>query len=150
MSFWHSKNKWPLKDNKRRWLYWAKTPDTSTSKWVKNLSDKPLTQAQRSLLAHGPNYAVIPKNPPKEEYIAAIEQACHKLEEGEADELRVEVKNLLKKAKTPRSNISREEFQAIKELKRDDSRIILPADKWVVMVVLNKEDYIKKAKHLLN
>ena len=65
------------------------------------------------------------------------------------DELRVEVKNLLKKAKTPRSNISREEFQAIKELKRDDSRIILTADKGVVMVVLNK-DYIKKANHLLN
>ena len=127
----------------------AKTSDTSISKWVKNLSDKPLTQAQRSLLAHGPNYAVIPKNPPKEEYIAAIEQACHKLKEGEVDELRVEVKNLLKKAKTPRSNISREEFQAIKELKRDDSRIILTADKGVVMVVLNK-DYIKKANHLLN
>ena len=65
----------------------AKTTDTSTSKWVKNLSDKALTQAQRSLLAHGPNYAVIPKNPPKEEYIAAIEQACHKLKEGEAGEL---------------------------------------------------------------
>ena len=25
------------------------------SKWVKNLSDKPLTEAQTSLLAHGPN-----------------------------------------------------------------------------------------------
>ena len=128
----------------------AKTSEASTSKWVKNLLDKPLTQAQRSLLAHGPNYAVIPRVPPKEEYIAAIEQACHKLEEGKADELRVEVKNLLKKAKTPRSNISREEFQAIKELKRDDSRIILTADKGVAMVVLNKEDYIMKAKHLLN
>ena len=107
----------------------AQTSDTSMSKWVKNLSDKPLTQAQRSLLAHGPNYAIIPRNPPKEEYIAAIEQACHKLKEGEADELRVEVKNLLKKAKTPRSNIAKEEFQAIKELKKDDSRIILTADK---------------------
>ena len=126
------------------------TSDTPTSKWVKNLSDKPLTQAQRRLLAHGPNYAIIPRNPPKEEYIAAIEQACHKLKEGEADELRVEVKNLLKKAKTPRSNISREEFQAINELKRDDSRIILTADKGVAMVVLDKEEYIKKAKHLLN
>ena len=38
----------------------AKTSEASTSKWVKNLLDKPLTQAQRSLLAHGPNYAVIP------------------------------------------------------------------------------------------
>ena len=61
-------------------------PDTS--KWVKNLLDKPLTEAQTSLLAHGPNYAIIPKNPPKEEYIAAIEHACQKLKEGEADELK--------------------------------------------------------------
>ena len=130
----------------------AKTSEasTNTSKWVRNLSDKPLTQAQRSLLAQGPNYAVIPRVPPKEEYIAAIEQACHKLEEGKVDELRVEVKHLLKKAITPRSYISKEEVQAIQELKRDGSRIILTADKGVAMVVLNKEDYIQKAKHLLN
>ena len=74
----------------------AQTSDTS--KWVKNLSNKPLTEAQTSLLVHGPNYAIIPRNPPKEDYIAAIEQASHKLKEGEADELRVEIKNMLKKA----------------------------------------------------
>ena len=124
------------------------TPDTS--KWVKNFLDKPLTEAQTNLLAHGPNYAIIPRNPPEEEYIAAIEQACHKLKEGEADELRVEIKNILKKAQTPRSNISKEEFKAIRELKEDDSRIILTTDKGVGMVVLNKEEYIKKAEHLLN
>ena len=75
---------------------------------------------------------------------------CHKLKEGEADELSVEIKNILKKAQTPRSNISKEEFKAIRELKEDDSRIILTADKGVALVVLNKEDYIKKAEHLLN
>ena len=123
---------------------------SDTSKWVKNLLDKPLAKAQTSLLAHGPNHAIIPKNPPKEEYIAAIEHACQKLKEGEADELRVEIKNMLKKAQTPRSNISKEEFKAIKELKEDDSRIILTADKGVALVVLNKEDYIGKAENLLN
>ena len=64
--------------------------------------------------------------------------------------MRVEIKNILKKAQTPRSNISKEEFKAIRELKEDDSRIILAADKGVAMVVLNKEEYIKKAEHLLN
>ena len=109
-----------------------------------------MTEAQTSLLAHGPNYAMIPKNPPKEEYIAAVEHACQKLKEGEADELRVKIKNMLKKAQKPRSNISKEEFKAIRELKEDDSRIILTADKGVALVVLNKEDYIRKAEHLLN
>ena len=136
--------------NKGNFPSCVQTSDTSTSKWVKNLLDKPLTQAQTSLLAHGTNYAIIPRNPPKEEYIAAIEQVCHKLKEREADELRVEVKNILKQAHTPRSNISKEEFQAIRELKEDDSRIILTADKGIVMVVLNKEEYIKKVEHLLN
>ena len=82
-------------------------PRSDTSKWVKNLLEKPLTEVQTSLLTYGPNYAIIPKIPPKEEYIAAMEHACQKLKEGEADELRVEIKNILKKAQTPRSNISK-------------------------------------------
>ena len=79
----------------------------------------------------------------------AIEHACQKLKEGEADELRVEIKHILKKAQTPRSNISKEEFKAIRELKEDDSRIILTTDKGVALVVLNKEGYIRKDQ-LLN
>ena len=33
-------------------------------KWIINLSSKPLTQAQRSLLAKGPNFGVAVKHPP--------------------------------------------------------------------------------------
>ena len=40
-------------------------------KWVKNLSGVPLTMAQVSLLAHGPNFAAAPRHPPYVEYIAA-------------------------------------------------------------------------------
>ena len=101
-------------------------------------------------MAHGPNFAIIPKNLPKEEYVASIELACQKLQEGQVQELRVEIKNLLKNAKETRSNITKEEFKAIKELKQDDKRIILTADKGVALVVLNKEDYVEKAEHLLN
>ena len=63
------------------------------------------------------------------EYIMAIDQACSKLNQGEAEELRVEVKNALKKAHLPKPNITKEEILAIKELKRDDNRMILTADK---------------------
>ena len=31
-------------------------------KWIINLSNTPLTQAQESLLSKGPNYAIVPKN----------------------------------------------------------------------------------------
>ena len=95
-----------------------RTPDTD-SKWIKNLLDTPLTEAQTRLLAHGPNFSIIPKNLPKEEYVASIEHACQKLQEGEVQELRVEIKNLLKNTKDTKSNITKKEFKAIKELKQD-------------------------------
>ena len=123
---------------------------SSSSTWVKNLSDKPLREAQECLLAHGPNFIVIPRCPFTGKYIVAIDHACSKLNQGDAEELRVEVKNILKKTQMPKSNITKEELQAIKELNKDDNRVILTADKGVAMVVLNKEDYIRKAEDLLS
>ena len=82
--------------------------------------------------------------------MASIEYACQKLNEGKADELRVEIKNFLKKIQPNKSNITKEELWAIKELKQDDQRIILTADKGVALVVLNKKDYIERAEQLLN
>ena len=53
-----------------------------------NTSSKPLTKAQEKLLAHGPNFAMVQRTPPVTEYVAVIEQACSKLQQGEAEELR--------------------------------------------------------------
>ena len=121
---------------------------SNTNKWVINISSKPLTQAQEKLLAHGPNYAVVPRSPPITEYIAAIEQACSKLQQGEVEELRGEVKSIIKKSCNP-PNITREERKAIKELKEDKSRMVLIADKGVSLVVMDTADYKKKAEELL-
>ena len=41
-------------------------------------------------------------------------------------------------------------MKAMKELREDDTRMVLTADKGVALVVMNKEDYIKKAEDLLN
>ena len=79
------------------------------SKWVINLSSHPLTPAQVSLLSKGPNFALAPNNPPNVEFISAIELACQKLTEQDVQELRAEVNIILRKAKPPKSNISREE-----------------------------------------
>ena len=38
----------------------------------------------------------------------------------------------------------------MRELKNDNTRIILTADKGVSMVVMDREDYIKKTEELLN
>ena len=128
------------------------TTTVETKKWVKNLSDTPLTEDQESLLAWGPRFSIRPRQPPVGEYIVAVEQACSRLNQGEAAEMRVEVKKTLKKTQcTPRlpSNITRKEYQALKELK-DKSRIILTADKEVSLVIMDKVEYNKKTEELLN
>ena len=130
------------------------TRDTADSrineKWVINLSSSPLTQAQASLLAHGPGYAVTPKHPPYGDYIAAIEKACSTMEPNRAEELRAEIRGALRKTHSTRSNINREEVQALAELKRDSSKVSIPADKGVALVIMDKPDYNTKAQDLLN
>ena len=41
-------------------------------------------------------------------------------------------------------------MSALRELKRDRDCIVLTADKGVAMVVMDMQDYINKANHLLN
>ena len=121
----------------------------SKSKWVTNMSKKPLTESQVKLLANGPNYAVAPRNPPSAEYITAVEKTCQNLTQGEADEMRAEIKAAIKRSHPPRPNITREEQRALRELKKDDTRVILTADKGVCLLVVDKDEYIRKAEELL-
>ena len=44
----------------------------------------------------------------------------------------------------------KEQAPSLHQLRKDKDRVILTADKGVAMVVLDKEDYINKAKELLN
>ena len=117
--------------------------------WVKNLSSTPLSQDQIKVLAHSPNFAIVLRSPPVGEYIVAIENVCNQLQQGKAEELRGEIKSVLKKIHTPRSNITREERKATEELRRDKTKMILTADKGVSMVVMDRDDYNKKAETLL-
>ena len=117
--------------------------------WVRNLSKTPLTKAQEQVLAHGPNFAIVPKVPPVLEYKVAIKKACQQLKQGEVEELTGEIKSIIKKISPPTPNISKEEHQAIQQLKKDNTRMILTADKGVCMVVMDKDDYIEKSEELL-
>ena len=65
------------------------------NKLVINISNTPLTVEQEKLLAHGPNYAIVPRELPIAQYVTAIEHACTKLEEGKAEEFRVQVKSAI-------------------------------------------------------
>ena len=92
---------------------------------------------------------MVPKEPPICEYIVAIEKACLKLTPGKEEELRREIKAILKKKPNNKPNISKDEYRALKEIRNDNTRIVLTADKGVSMVVMDKEDYIHKLEELL-
>ena len=119
------------------------------NKWVVNMSNKPLMETQEKLLTHWPNFAITPRCPPIGGYIAAVEQTCQNLAQGEAEVLRAEVKAVLKKIQPPKPNITKEEENALNELKKDTNRVILTADKGTCLVVMDKEEYISKANGLL-
>ena len=115
-----------------------------------NITNTPLTDAQEKVLAHGPNFAMVTNDPPIGKYIAQIERMCQKMKQGEVQELRGQIKLILKNITPPKPNISKEEAKAIKELRRDQEKVILTADKGVSMVVVGKKEYIKKSEDLLN
>ena len=65
-------------------------------KWVINLSSKPLTSVQRFVLDKGPNFTVNHRHPPNLEYITAIESACTKISQQDAEDLRADINWVLR------------------------------------------------------
>ena len=121
-----------------------------TSKWVVNLADKTLTNAQTQVLKKGLNYCVTPDRIPVKEIIASTETACQQIKNKTVvNSLRTEVTKALKNAKPPKSNLSKDERIALKELSKDNDIVIVPADKGRSTVVMNKSDYNTKMNKLL-
>ena len=100
-------------------------------------------------LSHGPNFVIVAKEPPVSKYISQMERVCQQLKQGKAEECRGETKQILKNIQPLKPNIMKEETKAIQDLKRDKERVVLTANKGVSMVVMDKEDYIKKSEELL-
>ena len=93
---------------------------------------------------------VSPRQPPNLEYVTAIEVACTKLSQQDAEELRVDINRVLRSSQPPKPNLTKAQNLALRELKRDRDHIVLTADKGVAMVIMDRQDYINKTNHLLN
>ena len=105
------------------------SPEDPNPKWDINLSSKPLTPAQSSVLTKGPNFVVSPKQAPNIEYITAIKAACTKLSQQDAEELRAEVKRVLRSSHPTKPNLTKAQSLALRELKMKRDCIVLTADK---------------------
>ncbi len=123
-------------------------------KWVVNLSRYKVTSAQEKALSRGLNFAVAPENVNEasitNECIIACEKACWKLPISEASQLRSEVVGAIKSAKPPKSNISKDERNAIKELQNEKSVKILGADKGRATVIMDTQEYEEKLAKMLS
>ena len=132
-------------------------PDIIKRKWVINLSSKPLTDGEQSLLQKEPKFAVCSSRVPFTRYIAVTKRICDVLGENTAGkdctEIYQKTKEVLqhyKKKETHTHNITKEEREAIKTLREDASGMVITADKGVALVVMDRSQYIDKSMAVLD
>ena len=119
--------------------------------WAINLSEKPLSTAERSLLEKGPKFAPTPQNIPVKDIVSEVEATIVRLPDDSKDAIRTSTASLLHRARLPpHRNITKAEMIALKNLKDDYERVIMKADKGNCFVVMDKMDYDTKMEALLD
>ncbi len=114
------------------------------------MSARKLTPVEEDVLALGLNFAVVPRIIPKEEIVQHLEPKLYHLKNDAAFNIRVQVTEVLRRARLPRSNLSKNQKDAVRNLRTDKSIHILKADKGNATVILNRTDYDEKILSLLN
>ncbi|BHF65072.1 hypothetical protein SprV_0200808100 [Sparganum proliferum] len=128
-----------------------KLPSSMSSKndkLVHNLSSKELTEEQMQVLRHEASFNTADAKPAN--MIAAVESILSQTRATDETKnlIRHQVSSLLM-AHRPRDVLSKVERDALKELRADNYLDIVPADKRRSTVLLDRTDYIQKAKSLL-
>ena len=113
------------------------------------LAHKELTEQQTQVLAKGLNYNKTDAK--KLDFIADLESALKNTEltEETKNNIRHQVTTNLLHLNNP-IDLTKQEREALEDLKKDDDIVILPSDKGRVTVVMDKSDYTNKAKTLIN
>lgn len=117
---------------------------------VVNLSERELTTDEKSALVKGGNYAVTPKQIRTEDTMSNIETAIRALPEEAVDTIRMETSRILRIANIPKHNLYRGELKALKDLKSDESVLIMQADKGNATLVMSTENHNKKIEELFD
>ena len=116
---------------------------------MRNVNSRTLTEDEERILALGLNFVVTPRMIPPHDIIAATESTTRQLDTEKAKKLREGVSNALHKARLPTSNLDRGMLKTMKDLQKDDSIVILPADKENATVVMDRTEYLEKMNRLL-
>ena len=121
-----------------------------TNKVVVNKSHRELSKTETEVLSKGLNYAIAPKKQPSADIITGLECAAHFLPQDKKEEFRFEIRQALDKPSRPTQNLTRDQLKALKDLKKDDTIVILPADKGKAVVLLDSLEYHNKINELVS
>ena len=116
-----------------------------------NLSSKPLSSTEQSILEKDPKFAPTPSQIPYKNIVAEIEAAITNLPDESKDAIRTSAVNILRRSKLPNhSNITKNERKAINHPKKDKIRLTMKADKGNCFVVMDRSDHDEKMQKLLD
>lgn len=114
------------------------------------MSRRELTEAREAVFFEGFQFHQAPRKIPVEELIFGAEATIDHLPNEKTEELRQYIARIMRSSKPPKFNITREEFQALKELIENTQITILPKDKDNATLIMDMEDMdITKMKYIL-
>ncbi|XP_033096074.1 uncharacterized protein LOC117100481 [Anneissia japonica] len=111
---------------------------------VVNPSNRNLPSAERSVLVLGLNFATTPSTIPKEEIFERVEPSLTGLDKTLADNIRMQISQLLRQNIRPKSNITKDERNSLKSLRADSTIYILTAGKGNATVIIDVAQYNEK------
>ena len=127
------------------------SPDTvNRDKWVLDISSKPLNTTETIALQKGTNSALVPKKIPTAEIVAAVENVISGLPVEDKLVLRSQVAQVLQRASAPPPNLPQAELRALHSLRKDQHRLVIPADKDNCTVMMDRKDYDDKVQQMLS
>ena len=121
-------------------------------KWAINLSSKIITDQQKSVLSKGLNFAPTPCQIPTPRIVANIETALKscKADLQTTSQGRSRIVGILSKSPKLTPNLSCAESQALKELKKIEGIVFLPADKGRATVIMDRDKHNEKILAMLS
>ncbi len=130
------------------------SPMTTTSTiqegWVKNLSQRQLTDSESQLLQKGLSFNATSKQIPPVRFVAKVESSLSGMQQDKGDQIRYKVARILAGQGGQKPNLTRAERTALRGLRNDPSITILRADKGNATVIMDTADYIEKMAHHLS
>jgi hypothetical protein len=128
-----------------------KTKNMQKTSNIVNMSDIQLSNTQRQILEKGLKFVITPKSIDVIGTITNTEKSMSLAPSSMKQAAVSEISTfILKWNKRKQDNITKDQRQALKELKNMETIIIVPADKGGKTVIMNRKDYIQKIEDKLN